>query len=61
MMFSVFHKTRWWSRRADFGSPKVLGAEYVALLGLVSHCFSTLLECINEIKRCNEQMTHMAR
>lgn len=31
------------------------------LLGLVSHCFSALLECINEVKRCNEQMTHMTR
>ncbi len=31
------------------------------LLGLVSHCFSALLECTNEVKRCNEQMTHMAR
>ena len=31
------------------------------LLGLVSHCFSALLECINEVKRCNEQMAHMTR
>lgn len=31
------------------------------LFGFVLHCFSLLLECINEVKWCNEQMTHMTR